>query len=87
MVKENQVAFIDYIPYDDASEELQVLYREYGGANRTPANIVRIAGYNPKAMKHHVELFHAVAIGKASLSRQQREMIAVRVSAINKCHY
>lgn len=81
------MAFIDYIPYDDASEELQTLYREYGGPTKTPANIVRIAGYNPSAMKHHVELFRAVAIGKASLSRQQREMIAVRVSAINKCHY
>lgn len=81
------MAFINYISYDDASEDLQALYREYGGPKRTPANIVRIAGHNPKAMKHHVELFRAVAMGKASLSRQQREMIAVRVSAINKCHY
>ena len=81
------MAFIDYIPYDDASEELQALYREYGGPKHTPANIVRVAGRNPQAMKHHVGLFRAVVMGKTSLSRQQREMIAVRVSAINKCHY
>lgn len=81
------MAFIDYIPYDDAPEDLQALYREYGGPNRTPANVIRIAGHNPQAMKHHVELSRAVAMGKTSLSRQQREMIAVRVSAVNKCHY
>ncbi|MDH3892782.1 MAG: carboxymuconolactone decarboxylase family protein [candidate division Zixibacteria bacterium] len=81
------MAFIDYIPYDDASEELQALYREYGGPSRTPANIIRIAAHNPTAMKYHVELFRAVTMGKTSLTRQQREMIAVRVSAINKCHY
>ena len=81
------MAFIDYIPYDTASEELQALYRQYGGPTRTPANIIRIAGHNPSAMKHHVGLFRAVTVGKTSLSRQQREMIAVRVSAVNKCHY
>jgi len=81
------VAFIDYIPYDDASPELQELYRKYGGADNTPANIIRIAGHNPKAMEAHMRFYRAIMFGNSPLSRRQREMIGVVVSAINNCHY
>ncbi len=81
------MAYIDYIEYEDASDELKKLYESYGGANYTPANIVRIAGLNPKAMQHHVEFYRSIMFQKSPLSRAQREMIATVVSAINKCHY
>jgi len=81
------VAFIDYIPYENASPELQELYRRYGGADNSPANIIRIAGHNPKAMEAHMRFYRAIMFGDSPLSRQQREMIGVVVSAINNCHY
>jgi len=81
------MAFIDYIPYDNASPELQELYRRYGGADNSPANIIRIAGHNPKAMEAHMRFYRAIMFGDSPLSRQQREMIGVVVSAINNCHY
>ena len=81
------MAFIDYIPYDEASPELQESYRRYGGADNTPANIIRIAGHNPKVMEAHMRFYRAIMFGNSPLSRQQREMIGVVVSAINKCHY
>ena len=84
---ETGMAFIDYVPYDDAPEELKRLYEQYGGADRTPANIVRIAGLNPKAMAAHVDFYRAIQYGPSPLSRQQRELIAVTVSALNKCRY
>ena len=81
------MAFIDYIAYEDASPELQDLYCEYGGADRTPANIVRIAGHNPTAMDYNVKFYRSIMLGESPLSRHQREMMAVVVSALNKCHY
>jgi alkylhydroperoxidase family enzyme len=81
------MAFIDYIPYDQAPEELQSLYRKYGGKDRRPANIVRVAGPRPKVMEAHLSFFRAIMYGESSLSRQQQEMIAVLVSGINQCHY
>ena len=81
------MAFIDYIAYDDASDELKELYRKYGGKDCIPANIVRIAGPNPKAMQYHVEFYRSIMFSKSPLSRAQREMIAVVVSALNECHY
>ncbi|MCP4684025.1 MAG: peroxidase [bacterium] len=83
----NIMAFIDYIPFDDASSELQAAYTKYGGKDKTPANIIRISGVSPKAMDGHVTMYRALMTPKSSLSRQQQEMIAVVVSAINKCHY
>ena len=81
------MSFIKYIPYDEASEELKALYEKYGGKDKMPANIVRIAGFNPKAMAAHLDFYRAIMFGKSPLSRDQREMIAVVVSAINGCHY
>ena len=81
------MAFIKYIPYDKASDELKALYDKYGGKDKMPANIVRIAGFNPKAMAAHLDFYRAIMFGKSPLSRDQREMIAVVVSAINECHY
>ena len=81
------MAFIDYIEYDDAPDNLKKLYDRYGGKTKTPANIVRIAGTNPPAMKAHLDLYRAIMFQKSDLSRHQREMIAVVVSSINQSHY
>ena len=81
------MAFVRYIPYEEASEELKTLYEKYGGKDKVPANIVRIAGFNPKAMAAHIDFYRAIMFAKSPLSRDQREMIAVVVSAINQCHY
>jgi alkylhydroperoxidase family enzyme len=81
------VSFIGYVSYDDASERLKGLYEKYGGPTKTPANIVRIAGLNPAALEGHMAMYRAIMFGRSPLSRNQREMIAVVVSSINKCHY
>lgn len=81
------MALIEYVSYEDGSPELQELYSRYGGKDRQPANILRISGVNPSVMKQHASLYRAIMFGPSPLSRQQREMIAVVVSALNKCHY
>ncbi len=81
------MAFIDYIEYDSASEELKKLYKKYGGKERKPANIVRISGQYPPTMEATMTFYRAIMYDKSPLSRAQREMIATVVSAINECHY
>ena len=81
------MAFIEYIPFEDASPQLQEMYIKYGGPDKVPANILRISSVNPPVMEGHVSLYRSIMRGKSPLSRHQREMIAVVVSAINKCHY
>ena len=50
-------------------------------------NIIRIHGVNPPTMRQHVDLYRQLMYGPGPLSRIQREMIAVVVSAENECHY
>ena len=81
------MACIHYIPPEEASGKLTELYRRYqepwGGVD----NIIRIHGHNPAAMEAHYKLYAVAMRGRSPLTRVQREMIAVVVSALNDCHY
>jgi len=81
------MSYIGYVNFEDGSEELQKLYARYGGSSKCPANIIRISGVNPPVMEQHVNLYRAIVSPKSPLSRHRQEMIAVVVSALNKCHY
>lgn len=81
------MAFIDYIPYDNANDDLKKLYEQLGGKSKQPANIVRIAGPNPPVLKAHIDFYRAIMFKPSPLSRQQRELIATVTSVINQCHY
>jgi len=87
LLTKGRMPFIDYIAFEDGSPELQQLYAEYGGKDRCPANIIRISGVNPPVMEQHIGLYRSIMSAGSPLSRHQQEMIAVVVSALNKCHY
>ncbi len=72
------MAYIAYLD-DDAIPE----------ADRVPDrdNILRIHGVHSRTMRQHYELYRELMYGRGPLSRVQREMIAVVVSAENGCHY
>jgi hypothetical protein len=72
------MAFIRYV--DDA---------ELSPADRVPDtdNILQIHGVHPAVMRQHYELYVEVMHRPGPLTRQQREMLAVRVSALNACQY
>ena len=81
------MAFIPYVPYDEAQGMLAELYRRYGGERGWIDNILRIHSLNPLSLAHHVTLYAHLMRGPSPLSRVQREMIAVTVSAQNDCFY
>ncbi len=81
------MAHIPYVPHDEAEGRLADLYKRYGGGAGTLDNIIRIHSLNPPSMEHHVELYAHLMRGPSPLSRAQREMIAVTVSAANECFY
>lgn len=81
------MAHISYIEEHEAPPELKALYDRY----REPAghvdNIIKIHGPNPPSLEAHYQLYATLMRGRSDLTREQREMIAVVVSAINECHY
>jgi alkylhydroperoxidase family enzyme len=72
------VAFIPYVPDDHLSREDAVPDHDH---------IIRIHGVHPRVMRQHYELYAELMRGPGPLSRVQREMIAVVVSVVNRCHY
>jgi alkylhydroperoxidase family enzyme len=72
------MAFIDYVPQDALSEAERVADRD---------NIIQIHAVHPAVMRQHYDLYVSLMHKRGPLSRIQREMIAVTVSAINRCHY
>lgn len=81
------MAHIRYIPAAEAGPRLSALYDRYASPQRKLDNILRIHSLNPPSMEHHYDLYRHLMAGPSPLSRTQREMIAVTVSAENDCFY
>jgi alkylhydroperoxidase family enzyme len=50
-------------------------------------HIVSIMSQNPRSMKASLDFYSTIMFGRSPLSRSQREMLAVVVSATNHCVY
>lgn len=50
-------------------------------------HILAVHSLNPPSLEHHYVLYSHLMRGPSPLSRAQREMIAVAVSAENDCFY
>jgi len=72
------MAFIDYVPEDEVPETDRVPDHD---------NILRIHSVHSRTMRQHFDLYRELMYSRGPLSREQREMIAVVVSAANDCHY
>ena len=78
--------FID-IPDPEGSEQLSTLYRKLYGDRNVPDQIFRIMGHNPPVMEATWNLCRVIMDGESTLSRKQREMIAVVVSGLYRSQY
>ena len=81
------MAWIRMIDEDDARGSLRELYERmtepWGGVD----HILKVHSLNPASLRGHFELYKTLMRGRSPLTRTQREMIAVVVSAVNRCHY
>ncbi len=71
----------------EAAGELADCYAQMKDPHGNVANILAVHSLNPPALRAHFGLYKTLMFGGSELSRAQREMIAVVVSAANECHY
>ncbi len=81
------MTWIRTINEEDAQGALKSAYDRVKGSRGRVSNIFRVQGLDPGSLEAHLELYLSIMFGKGGLSRQQREMIAVVVSARNHCEY
>ncbi len=81
------MAWIRTIDEDQADGKLRELYARMSGPGGGVDYIMKIHSLNPGSLQGHIEFYRALMRGRSPLSRAQRELIAVAVSAANRCHY
>ena len=81
------MAFIDIIEPKDATGSLKEIYNDLKKKRGKLAQIHKIQSLNPETITAHMDLYMSVMFSKSPLSRAQREMMAVVVSAANDCEY
>ena len=81
------MAWIQVVQEEQAQGRLREFYDKVVEYRGKVANIFKVHSLNPDAMKAHLDLYLTIMYGKSGLSRAQREMIAVVVSAVNECEY
>ena len=81
------MAFIGIIETDQAEGDLKEVYNQAERRAGRVYNILKIMSRSPRALKASMELYTATMFDPSELSRAQREMLAVVVSAANHCHY
>jgi alkylhydroperoxidase family enzyme len=87
-VKPERRAWIEVLPEEQAEGELAELYDELRSAKTGVVDhILAIHSLHPETMRDHARLYRTLMHGQGDLSRVEREMIGVVVSAVNQCHY
>jgi len=81
------MAWIREIDEDDAEGLLKEIYGEVAEKRGKAANILKVHSLRPEALRAHLDLYMATVLGDSKLSREERELIAVVVSSLNRCGY
>ena len=80
--------YIRVIPVEEATGLLKRLYDNALRRAGRVWNIVSIMSLRPRTMQAAIDgMYATIMFGESGLSRAQREMIAVVVSAVNRCPY
>jgi alkylhydroperoxidase family enzyme len=72
---------------DEATGLLKKLFDEALQRAGRVWNIVHVMSLNPPVLRESIRLYGAAMFGASPLTRVQRELLAVVVSAETDCHY
>jgi alkylhydroperoxidase family enzyme len=81
---------VAYLRLIDESEATGELAQDYGAAVKRAGkvfNIVKSMSLNPRVLRRSIALYAEIMFGPSELTRVERELLAVVVSAANDCHY
>ncbi len=80
-------AWIFVTDEQNATGELKRVYDWVKETRGSVSNVMKVHGLDPDSIRLHMSLYLHLLYGRSTLTRLQREMIAVVVSESNKCDY
>jgi uncharacterized peroxidase-related enzyme len=78
---------IKIIEPEDATGRLKDIYEDLVKKRGKLADVHKIQSLRPESIVFHMDLYLEIMFSKSELSRAEREMMAVVVSAANDCEY
>ena len=81
------MSWIEMIDRDKAGGRLARIYSSLADPDEDIARILKVHSLKPDILRSHLSLYREIMFADSNLSRAEREMVAVKVSAINGCHY
>ncbi len=81
------MAWIRVLGEGEADEKLSAAFAKVVGNRGKLSHIMAVHSLCPEAMTAHMDLYMSVMYGRSGLSREEREIVAVVVSAVNGCPY
>ncbi len=81
------MTWIRTIDPEKAEGRTKEVYDEIVAKRGHLANVFRAEGMEPDVLRHQIGMYTTLLLGPGPLSREEREMIAVVVSAANKSSY
>ncbi len=79
--------WITVVSEEDAEGSLREVYDWVKNTRGSLSNVMQVHSLDPESIRLHMNLYLHLMFGKSSLTRLEREMIAVVVSHLNSCHY
>ena len=76
------MARVSYIELDAASPEVREIYEKT--LRSKPGSVQKILAHRPEMLKNFLAFYASVG---RTLERRLYEMVYIRVSMINECHY
>jgi len=81
------MAWIRVPSWANAAGKAKELYDRFKTSDGTMDRILGIHRLHPEGLEVHHALYREVMFAHGPLSRRERELAAVVVSAANRCHY
>jgi uncharacterized peroxidase-related enzyme len=87
MTKKEKVTALDLGPQDRLETEIAAYFAKCEEKLGFVPNVFRAYAFDNAKLKAFILMADNLMLGDSGLSKAEREMIAVAVSAINRCHY
>lgn len=87
MPQPDHVTRLDLTEPDPPEEDIARYYEKCQEKLGLVPNVLRTYAHNPAKLRAFITSYNTLMLGESELSKLEREMIAVTVSAANRCYY
>jgi len=85
--KPERTTALDLKPVEPLSEATQAYFAKCEEKLGLVPNVLLAYAFDEKKLRAFTDMYNDLMLGESGLSKLEREMIAVAVSALNHCHY